>query len=74
MAKCGVCGKGPRTGNSVSHANNRTKRRWLPNLQKIHVIVAGHPQTMQVCTQCLRSNMVQKSVSGIKKNVAPVAV
>ena len=30
---CQVTGKGPMTGNNVSHANNRTKRRWLPNLQ-----------------------------------------
>ena len=27
---CTVCGKGPVTGNNVSHANNRTKRRWYP--------------------------------------------
>ena len=31
--KCQVTGKGPMTGNKVSHANNRTKRRFLPNLQ-----------------------------------------
>jgi large subunit ribosomal protein L28 len=30
---CQVTGKGPVTGNNVSHANNRTKRRYLPNLQ-----------------------------------------
>ena len=30
---CQVTGKGPMTGNNVSHANNNTKRRWLPNLQ-----------------------------------------
>ena len=31
--KCEVTGKGPMVGNNVSHANNKTKRRWLPNLQ-----------------------------------------
>lgn len=31
--KCPVTGKGPQAGNNVSHANNRTKRRFLPNLQ-----------------------------------------
>ncbi|BBO60341.1 50S ribosomal protein L28 [Mycoavidus sp. B2-EB] len=31
--KCKVTGKGPMVGNNVSHANNRTKRRYLPNLQ-----------------------------------------
>ena len=30
---CQVRGKGPMVGNNVSHANNKTKRRWLPNLQ-----------------------------------------
>ncbi|MEO8089989.1 MAG: 50S ribosomal protein L28, partial [Gemmatimonadales bacterium] len=29
---CAVCAKGPTTGNNVSHANNRSKRRWYPNL------------------------------------------
>ena len=30
---CQVTGTGPMTGNNVSHANNKTTRRWLPNLQ-----------------------------------------
>ncbi len=30
---CQVTGKGPRSGNNVSHANNKTRRRFLPNLQ-----------------------------------------
>ena len=39
MAKfCHVCGKGPMTGNSVSNANNRTKRRTLPNLQRVRIL------------------------------------
>ncbi|MBV8859297.1 MAG: 50S ribosomal protein L28, partial [Acidobacteria bacterium] len=38
MAKrCEVCGKGPQFGNNVSHANNRTRRRFDPNLQSIRV-------------------------------------
>ena len=33
MAKvCQICGKGPATGNNVSHAHNKTRRRFLPNL------------------------------------------
>ena len=31
---CQVTGKRPMVGNNVSHANNRTKRRFLPNLQR----------------------------------------
>ena len=30
--KCEICGKGPVTGNNVSHAHNKTRRRFLPNL------------------------------------------
>lgn len=35
--KCQISGKGPMTGNNVSHANNRTKRRFLPNLRTVRV-------------------------------------
>ena len=31
---CQVTGKGPMVGNNVSHANNKTKRRFMPNLQR----------------------------------------
>ena len=64
MAKCIVCGKGPRVGNSVSHANNRIKRRWLPNIQKIRIQWDGKAQTAPVCAQCLRSGRVVKVVRG----------
>ncbi len=38
MAKrCAVSGKGPMSGNNVSHAKNRTKRRFLPNLRVIRI-------------------------------------
>ncbi len=33
--RCEITGKGPMVGNNVSHAKNRTKRRFLPNLQTI---------------------------------------
>ncbi|MFQ6552978.1 50S ribosomal protein L28 [Aestuariibius insulae] len=33
--RCELTGKGPMTGNNVSHANNKTKRRFLPNLQDV---------------------------------------
>jgi len=35
--RCQVSGKGPMTGNNVSHANNKTKRRFLPNLRTVRV-------------------------------------
>jgi len=37
--KCEITGKKPMVGNNVSHANNRTKRRFLPNLQKKRIFV-----------------------------------
>ncbi len=58
---CEICGKGPRTGNNVSHANNKTKRRWLPNLQRVRVLVDGKPKRIRVCTRCIRSNKVVKA-------------
>jgi large subunit ribosomal protein L28 len=38
---CQVTGKGPMVGNNVSHANNRTKRRFLPNLQSRRFWIEG---------------------------------
>ena len=57
---CYVCGKGPATGNNVSHAHNKTRRRWLPNLQKIKFESDGKVRRGYVCTRCIRSNAVRK--------------
>ena len=38
MAKCYISGKGPTVGNNVSHAHNKTKRRFKPNLQKVRIV------------------------------------
>lgn len=62
MASCQVCGKGRTVGNNVSHANNRTKRQVLPNLQKTRVEHNGRRQCIYVCTRCLRSGLVKKAV------------
>ena len=58
---CDVCGKGPSVGNNVSHANNRTKRRWQPNLQRVHANVDGTIKHIRACTRCLRSGKVRKA-------------
>ena len=58
---CEVCGKGPRAGNNVSHANNKTARRWYPNLQRARVLVDGVPRRIRVCTQCIKSNRIVKA-------------
>jgi large subunit ribosomal protein L28 len=58
---CDICGKGPRSGHNVSHAHNLTKRRWLPNLQRVHAIVDGVRKRIRVCTRCIRSGKVVKA-------------
>ena len=63
MAKrCEVCGKGPQFGNNVSHANNRTRRRFDPNLQSIRVQrPQGGNVRMKVCTSCIKAGKVAKA-------------
>ncbi|HXJ30689.1 MAG TPA: 50S ribosomal protein L28 [Gemmatimonadales bacterium] len=58
---CDVCGKGPQVGNNVSHANNKTKRRWYPNLQRVRALVDGKTRRLRVCTRCLKSNRITKA-------------
>jgi large subunit ribosomal protein L28 len=58
--ECAICGKKPRTGHNVSHAHNVSKRRWLPNLQKIRVEIEGKPCKAYVCTQCIKSGKAKK--------------
>jgi len=61
MAKvCEICGKKPTVGHNVSHANNRTKRRWLPNLHKIRVEYGGGTRRMRVCTKCMKKGVIKK--------------
>ncbi|GBD96839.1 MAG TPA: 50S ribosomal protein L28 [Nitrospirae bacterium] len=62
MAVCSVCGKKRVTGNNVSHANNKTKRVFLPNLQRVRVSTAGGVKRVHVCTRCLRSGKIKKAV------------
>ncbi len=60
MRHCATCGKHPSVGHNVSHANNKTKRRWQPNLQEVRANVAGSVKRIVVCTRCIRSGKVQK--------------
>ena len=59
---CYVCGKGPATGNNVSHAHNKTRRRWLPNLQTVKIVdEAGVRRRVRVCTRCISAGKVTKA-------------
>ena len=57
---CKICGKGKSVGYNVSHANNKTKRTWLPNLQKVRARIEGRIRRVKVCTNCIRSGRVEK--------------
>jgi large subunit ribosomal protein L28 len=60
--KCELCGKGPLTGNKVSHANNKTKKRTLPNLHRVRAVLPGGQHThVRVCTRCLKAGKVTKA-------------
>ena len=58
---CEICGKRPVSGNNISHAHNRTRRRWEPNLQSVRASVNGRTKRLTVCTQCIKSNKVLKA-------------
>ncbi len=63
MAKeCEICGKKPITGNNVSHAHNKTRAVWNPNLQKVRALQNGAVRSIKVCTRCIRAGKVQKAI------------
>ncbi|MCC5991916.1 MAG: 50S ribosomal protein L28 [Rhodobacteraceae bacterium] len=55
--RCELTGKGPITGNNVSHANNKTRRRFLPNLQDVSLQseALGRSFKLRVSANALRS-------------------
>jgi large subunit ribosomal protein L28 len=55
--RCEITGKGVLSGNNVSHANNKTRRRFLPNIQDASVMsdILGAPITLRVTTRGLRT-------------------
>ena len=60
--ECSICGKKPMAGNNVSHAHNKTRRRFLPNLQRVRAIVKGHVKRITVCAKCIKANKFTKAV------------
>jgi large subunit ribosomal protein L28 len=55
--RCEITGKGVLSGNNVSHANNRTRRRFLPNLQETSMLsdTLGFSVHMRLCTRAMRT-------------------
>ena len=61
---CQSCGRGPATGNAVSHSNRHTRRRWLVNLQSARIDVGdGSTLKVRVCAKCLKSRLVKRATS-----------
>ena len=59
---CAITGKGPMVGNNVSHAKNRTKRRFLPNLRTIRVTLEdGTTRRIKVAASTLRTMKKQSN-------------
>ena len=60
--RCAITGKGPMVGNNVSHANNKTKRRFLPNLINIRVTLEdGTTRKIKVAASTLRTMKKQSN-------------
>jgi len=54
--RCAITGKGPMVGNNVSHAHNKTKKRFLPNLRTVRVTLEdGTTRKIKVAASTLRT-------------------
>ncbi len=71
---CDICGKGPMTGNRIIrhglekkkggiglHTTGITRRRFLPNLQRLRIVEQGRARTCNVCMSCLKRGKVVKA-------------
>ncbi len=57
---CQVTGKGPTTGNNVSHANNKTRRRFLPNLHNRRFWIEGEKRFVRLKVSSAGMRMIDK--------------
>lgn len=74
LKKCALCGKGPLTGKVLvrkglakkkggtgSKISRAIKRQFLPNLQKMRILVNKHPKSVYVCTKCIKKGNFSKA-------------
>ncbi|MGL4208844.1 MAG: 50S ribosomal protein L28, partial [Candidatus Adiutrix sp.] len=52
---CDICGKHAQNGNNVSHANNKTKKLWQPNLQSVRHQEGTAVKKIKACTGCIKN-------------------
>lgn len=67
--RCTNCNKGSIFGHNVSHAKNRTAKKFKPNLHVAKVSVGGTSRRVRLCTKCLR---MYKSIQTPRVNIAKV--
>ena len=58
--RCFITGKSKSSGNHVSHANNKTRRTWGVNVQRVRILVDGKPKRVYVSTRALKSGKVPR--------------
>lgn len=59
--RCMNCGKGVMFGHRVSHAKNRTNRKFKPNLHSVRVQIGSNSKKMKLCTKCTR--MIKRALA-----------
>lgn len=69
--QCANCGKGVMYGHNVSHAKNRTRKIFRPNLHAARVVVGSNTKRVRLCTKCLR--MYKKSMAVVAEAVVDTA-
>lgn len=71
--RCQLTGKGVMTGNNVSHANNKTRRRFLPNLQVTTLLseTLGESVKMRLSTRAIRTVEHRGGLDGYLASTAP---
>jgi len=55
MAVCESCGKKPMWGNQRSHSMRATRRKFLPNIQRVTVMVNGEAVKKDLCAKCIKT-------------------
>ena len=64
--RCYICDKGVAYGNNVSHANNKVRRVWKPNLQVARILIDDKITKVKVCTRCLSAGKIQRAPRGTR--------
>ena len=70
---CDLCGKGPKYGNHISHAHNVTKRRWNPNLRRVHALVQGAPKTINAARRAFVRGKSPRSANAVSRQLSVIS-